>query len=876
MGNGARILRLVVASSADVKSERDTIPAVVQELNKSVCVDRGLRLEVMRWETDAYPGFHPDGPQGLIDPVLRIEDCDVLIGIFWKRFGTPTKDSGSGTVHEFQIAYEAWKTKRSPQVMVYFNQKPYSPQSKEETDQWGHVLEFRKVYPKEGLWWLYKGTSQFEKLVRIHLTNFLRETFPVSSPSVALTPLRTPASKRAAANYFSVQERMIEEYARTFVGRAHARNTLQDFLESHERGYFVVRGGPGQGKTAFSCHLVKELGLPHHFISRTGGRADSRLILRSLASQLLQVSGAQETQPESLSELTKAFEELLPVAVENKKRVVIVIDALDELPADSSNDPPFLVTDTLPKGVFFVVTSRPTDRLNRLLERRVPFQQQIYELGPLEASEMEDILRSTSPGIATSEAERIAEASQGNPLYLRAVADQLRINPAYNLQSLPPSIEGFFRNATRDIGENEILSEVLGLLSAARTSLSLRQLGQIANKQQREIFERGIRPVQPFLLELEGAYTFYHARFHEFVTRNILYEDELRTSHRMIAEWLQLPQNRVNDYRLGSLAYHLFESGSPEALSRIIDERFLEEKVRRLGYAVLEDIELWTRALLKMEDPALVERCVSLVESLRAIIGGDIVQNAARVVQPYRPGPEAFRTRLIEPEIPAFPGLDVYVGVLPKAEVAADFFEIVPMPGRLVLAIGDAPGIGLKSAFVARFLGNLFHKLAEQANPVNLPKILTELNSIICGYDYFERVSMQCVEITPTSGIMHIANAGHPYPVHYSARTGKCDILPLRGELLHGSFSESAKPEMYEEYGLRISPGDAFVLITDGLTEDHVMAGDPYGYRFTGIIQTHVKEGARAIGEAMLDDWKRHARDEDAGDDVSVIAITVI
>ena len=92
----AKILRVVVASPSDVQEERDVLDKVVTEVNRGVAADRGIRLEVARWETDAYPGFHPDGPQGLIDPILRITDCDLLIGIFWKRFGTATSDAESG------------------------------------------------------------------------------------------------------------------------------------------------------------------------------------------------------------------------------------------------------------------------------------------------------------------------------------------------------------------------------------------------------------------------------------------------------------------------------------------------------------------------------------------------------------------------------------------------------------------------------------------------------------------------------------------------------------------------------------------------------------------------------------------------------------
>jgi hypothetical protein len=175
-------MRIVVASPVDVQPERDALVQVVEELNNGVARDRDLRLELARWETDAYPGFHPEGPQGLIDTILNIEDCDVLIGIFWKRFGTPTLDAGSGTEHEFHKAYEAWKkSKRRPQIMMYFNQRPASPKSKVEAEQWGKVLEFREGFPKEGLWWPYNGEFEFERLVRLHLTRFLQAEHPAGS-----------------------------------------------------------------------------------------------------------------------------------------------------------------------------------------------------------------------------------------------------------------------------------------------------------------------------------------------------------------------------------------------------------------------------------------------------------------------------------------------------------------------------------------------------------------------------------------------------------------------------------------------------------------------------------------------------------------------
>jgi hypothetical protein len=170
-------LRVVVASPGDVKPEREVMPDVIDEINRSMGAVLDVQFKLSRWETDAYPGFHAEGPQGLIDPILRIEDCDILVGIFWKRFGTPTHGVGSGTEHEIATAYEAWQHSQKPQIMVYFKEAEYFPRSVEETRQSGKVLGFKESFPEEGLWWPFKETGQFKDLVRGHLQNWLRDRF---------------------------------------------------------------------------------------------------------------------------------------------------------------------------------------------------------------------------------------------------------------------------------------------------------------------------------------------------------------------------------------------------------------------------------------------------------------------------------------------------------------------------------------------------------------------------------------------------------------------------------------------------------------------------------------------------------------------------
>ena len=60
--------------------------------------------------------------------------------------------------------------------MVYFNQRAATPRTAAEAEQWQRVLAFRERFPQEGLWWPYRGKTNFERKVRQHLTRFLQDT----------------------------------------------------------------------------------------------------------------------------------------------------------------------------------------------------------------------------------------------------------------------------------------------------------------------------------------------------------------------------------------------------------------------------------------------------------------------------------------------------------------------------------------------------------------------------------------------------------------------------------------------------------------------------------------------------------------------------
>ncbi len=166
-----RKLRVFVASPRDVVEERRRLSPVIDELNRSVAKDKGLVLELIRWETHATPDMGRS--QEIIS--RQISRYDIFIGIMWKRFGTHTGLTESGTQEEFNLAYRYWKKTGRPRIMFYFNQAPYTLRSIEEVEQVQKVLDFRKQLEQHGLIWEYNGADDLERTVREHLTSVIRE-----------------------------------------------------------------------------------------------------------------------------------------------------------------------------------------------------------------------------------------------------------------------------------------------------------------------------------------------------------------------------------------------------------------------------------------------------------------------------------------------------------------------------------------------------------------------------------------------------------------------------------------------------------------------------------------------------------------------------
>lgn len=206
-----RIINVFVASPGDVLAERNHVAEVAAALNRNMAPEREVQFRVPGWKTDVRPRIHADGPQGPIDEDLPIERCDIVVGILWKRFGTPMPGMGgeTGTEHEIRGAIAAWRKSGKPEVVLCFNEALYRSRDVEESEQATKVLKFRAELGGLGLELVYDGSDDFREKCRDYLEKYLKDHHPVSpgraTAAIAGDPTRYVEALREETSHFDVQ-----------------------------------------------------------------------------------------------------------------------------------------------------------------------------------------------------------------------------------------------------------------------------------------------------------------------------------------------------------------------------------------------------------------------------------------------------------------------------------------------------------------------------------------------------------------------------------------------------------------------------------------------------------------------------------------------
>ncbi|MGK6329200.1 hypothetical protein ACMGEE_19225 [Erwinia sp. DT-104] len=163
----ATVLNVLIASPSDVPEEREAITNSLYEWNALNSQTHGFVLLPVKWESHSAPTMG-DRPQEIINNQL-VRSCDMLIGAFWTRLGSPTGLEESGTVEEIR-----WFLKQQKPVMLYYSKKPVDLDII-DTQQLEKLKDFKKSIRDKGIQEQYSSADELKMKLMRHLTIVLRE-----------------------------------------------------------------------------------------------------------------------------------------------------------------------------------------------------------------------------------------------------------------------------------------------------------------------------------------------------------------------------------------------------------------------------------------------------------------------------------------------------------------------------------------------------------------------------------------------------------------------------------------------------------------------------------------------------------------------------
>ena len=230
------VIPIMIASPGDVAEEREVIRTVIHDWNDVNASISRVMLASVGWETHSSPELGAR-PQELINSRI-LKDCDLLVGVFWTRLGTPTGKSQSGTVEEIEEHVAAGKP-----AMIYFSSRPVAPESI-DADQYAQVKTIREKWKREGLIETYDNITDFRikfaKQLQLclskneYLQGLISSEFDEKVPNDLETVVRKPAYN-------------LSEEAKTLLKAAAARDDGTILKIAYMGGRVIQAGGQSFG-----------------------------------------------------------------------------------------------------------------------------------------------------------------------------------------------------------------------------------------------------------------------------------------------------------------------------------------------------------------------------------------------------------------------------------------------------------------------------------------------------------------------------------------------------------------------------------------------------------------------------------------------------
>ena len=229
-----------------------------------------------------------------------------------------------------------------------------------------------------------------------------------------------------------------------------------------------------------------------------------------------------------------------------------------------------------------------------------------------------------------------------------------------------------------------------------------------------------------------------------------------------------------------------------------------------------------------------------------------------------------------------FRGWEISVYYSPQSKVSGDLYDYYNYNEMLNgLSLFDVSGHGISASLVTMLSKSIISHTFQKGyrNKESMEAILSRINNTIL----FEKGDIEnymtgilCRFGDPTKDNIcrvEIGNAGHPYPLLYSAKTN--DIIAVRGtegKKHYGAIGMKGIAVAFGTADFDMEEGDILMCYTDGLTESTDRQLNQYGTEsIKHLIEKNHSKSAAALLKIITEDFYNFTENKPVEDDITII-----
>ena len=344
----------------------------------------------------------------------------------------------------------------------------------------------------------------------------------------------------------------IEEKTQEFFGREFVFEAIQQFCQTQAKGYFIIEADPGVGKSALLAQYVQQTGCLAYFNILSENRTSTDDFLKSICAQLIERYGLAYDLPLHPDNTRNGnfLSKLLTEAAAKTDRLVIAVDALDEVNLTSQNPGSnvLYLPATLPNGVYFILTKRPESLPFVVSAPQQEFDMMSEDYYPANLEDIRGFIRYrcqrepiqrwlTAQGVTEAKFTQVlAENSETNFMYLKYVLDDIERGEYadLNLDNLPKGLEQYYVQHWQRMGMNTqplpiTKLKIIYFLTKTNKPISCRLLSELAGEISLTV--QGILNEWVQFLRIQRQpgqkplYSIYHKSFNDFLYRQDIVQE---------------------------------------------------------------------------------------------------------------------------------------------------------------------------------------------------------------------------------------------------------------------------------------------------------------------------------------------------------------